>query len=448
MTNTLNEREVVLDILLEVIEEGKYSHLVLRDVLDKYQFIDKKKRAFISKVTQGTLEHLIEIDYLINQVSSVKVKKMKPVIRNVMRSAVYQMKYMDNVPSSAICNEAVKLSNKRGFKGLRGFVNGVLRNLDRQMDKIVMPDKKNINMHYSVKYSMPQWIVEHFLSMYDTETLEKMCESFQESKGTFIRVNEHKISVDDLKVRLGEEGVDVIQHPYLPYGLEIKGYDSLNFLSSFNEGLFQVQDISSMLVSEIASPRQGDYIIDVCAAPGGKSLHLADKLAGTGMVEARDLTEYKVNFLEENIMRTGITNMKAKQWDATVLDEDSIAKADIVVADLPCSGLGIMGKKSDLRYKVQPTSLKELAKLQQEILKVVVQYMKPGGKLIYSTCTINEGENTAMADWIEDELGLKALGIAGDLHQELKDSIKKDNQLQLLPGVHQCDGFFISAFTK
>lgn len=448
MTNTFNEREVVLDILLEVIEEGKYSHLVLRDVLDKYQFIDKKKRAFISRVTQGTLEHLIEIDYIINQVSSVKVKKMKPVIRNLMRSAVYQMKYMDHVPSSAICNESVKLSNKRGFKGLRGFVNGVLRNIDRNLDKIKMPDKKNINQYYSVKYSMPQWIVEHFLSMYDGEILEKMCQSFQEEHGTFIRVNEHKISVSELIERLEQEGVEVIAHPYVSYGLEIKGYDSLNFLPSFNEGLFQVQDISSMLVSEVANPQQGDYIIDVCAAPGGKSLHLADKLAGTGMVEARDLTEYKVNFLEDNIMRTGLNNMKAKQWDATILDKESIEKADIVIADLPCSGLGIIGKKSDLKYKVEPNSLKELAKLQQDILKVVVQYIKPGGKLVYSTCTINEAENAQMADWIEAELSLKPHPFKEVLHKDLQKALKKENQLQLLPGVQQCDGFFISAFTK
>lgn len=448
MTNTFNEREVVLDIMLEIIEEGKYSHLVLRDVLDKYQFVDKQKRAFISRVTQGTLEHLLEIDYLINQVSSVKVKKMKPVIRNIMRIAVYQMKYMDNIPSSAICNEAVKLSSKRGFKGLRGFVNGVLRNLDRKMDTIEMPDKKNINLHYSVKYSMPQWIVQHFLNMYDEDTLEKMCQSFQSQNGTFIRVNEHKISVEDLKLRLIEEGVEVIQHPYLSYGLEIKGYDSLSFLPSFNEGLFQVQDISSMLVSEIANPEKENYIIDVCAAPGGKSVHMADKLAGTGMVEARDLTEYKVNFLEENIMRTGLRNMTAKQWDATILDKDSIEKADIVIADLPCSGLGIIGKKSDLKYKVSPTSLTELAELQKEMLKVVSQYVKPGGKLIYSTCTINQEENTQVADWIEKDLGFTPLSIKEMLPEELKLSLEKENQLQLLPGVHKCDGFFISAFRK
>lgn len=448
MTNTFNEREVVLDILLEVIEEGKFSHLVLRDVLDKYQFVDKKKRAFISRVTQGTLEHLIEIDYIINQVSSVKVKKMKPVIRNLMRSAVYQMRYMDNVPSSAICNETVKLSSKRGFKGLRGFVNGVLRNIDRKMDSIQMPDKKNINMHYSVKYSMPQWIVEHFLSMYDEDTLEKMCQAFQEENGTFIRVNEHKITVEELKVRLETEGVEVIEHPYLSYGLEIKGYDSLNFLPSFNQGLFQVQDISSMLVSEVASPQMGDYIIDVCAAPGGKSLHLADKLAGSGMVEARDLTQYKVELLEDNIMRTGLSNMQGKQWDATILDEEALGKADIVIADLPCSGLGIIGKKSDLKYKVEANSLEELAKLQQDILKVVVQYIKPGGKLIYSTCTINDGENTLMADWIARELKLSPQGFKELLPKELQSEMKKENQLQIIPGVHKCDGFFISAFTK
>ncbi len=444
----MNEREIILDILMEVIEGGKYSHIVLREVLDKYQFVDKKKRAFITRVTEGTLEHMIEIDYIINQFSKVKVKKMKPLIRTLIRSAVYQLKYMDSVPSSAVCNESVKLATKRGFGGLRGFVNGVLRNIDRNLGNVTMPDKSNKVLYYSVKYSLPEWIVELWLNQYSEEIIEKMGSAFQVDGVTTIRVNTSKITKEALVAQLKAEGVTVVQHPYLDYALEISKYDSLFFLDSFQEGLFQVQDISSMLVSEIADAQEGNYVMDVCAAPGGKSLHMADKLQGTGMVEARDLTDYKVGLIEENIERSQMSNIVAVKWDATQLDTTAIEKADIVIADLPCSGLGVMGKKTDLKYKVKPESLVELSKLQREILKVVVQYVKKGGILVYSTCTINRSENEENARWIRDELKMKTNSFPNKLCSELNAAIDEEGFLQLLPGVHHSDGFFIVSFRK
>lgn len=444
----MNEREVILDILLEVIEDGKYSHIVLREVLDKYQFVDKKKRAFITRVTEGTLEHMIELDYIINQFSKVKVKKMKPLIRNLIRSAVYQMKYMDSVPNSAVCNESVKLATKRGFGGLRGFVNGVLRNIARNMNDIAMPDTSDKVQYYSVKYSLPTWIVEHFMGRYGENTLEKMGKSFQKDGVTTIRVNTSKITKSELVTKLEAEGVIVTQHPYLEYALEISKYDSLYFMDSFQEGLFQVQDISSMLVSELARVKQGDYVIDVCAAPGGKSLHMADLLNGTGTVEARDLTDYKVGFIKDNIMRSGMSNICAIKWDATQLDQEAIEKADIVIADLPYSGLGVMGKKTDLKYKVKPESLEELAALQRNILRVVSQYVKKGGTLVYSTCTMNPGENEENACWIRDELGLEVKQISPYLCEELQSVVSAEGFLQLMPGIHHSDGFFIATFKK
>lgn len=444
----MNEREIVLDILIEVLENNRYSHIVLRETLDKYQFADKKKRAFITRVTEGTIEHAIELDYIINQFSKVKVKKMKPLIRNLIRSAVYQLKYMDSVPNSAVCNEAVKLTVKRGFGGLRGFVNGVLRTISRNLDSVQLPDADNKNLYYSVKYSLPEWIVEKWINQYGEEKLEKMANAFLQDGKTTIRVNQSKISKAELIKRLESEEVVVEEHPYLAYALEISKYDSLYFMDSFQEGLFQVQDISSMLVSEVAAPKTGDYIIDVCAAPGGKSLHLADKLSGSGMVEARDLTEYKIGLIESNIERTQTHNVKAVQWDATILDKEAIEKADIVIADLPCSGLGVMGKKTDLKYKITEDSLKELAKLQRTILKQVSQYVKVGGTLLYSTCTINREENEENAKYIREELGLEVVDIKSFLCQELAKEVTEEGTLQLLPGIHHSDGFFISAFQK
>ena len=449
MSKSVSERELVLAVLLEVTKENTYSHIALRNVLGKYQYLDKKERAFITRVSEGTLEHMIEIDYIVNQFSKVKVNKMKPVIRNIIRSAVYQLKYMDSVPNSAVCNEAVKLAVKKGFGSLRGFVNGVLRNIARNLDSISYPDEKNLKEYLSVRYSMPEWILEKWLKEYDRETVETMLRDFQEEKPTTIRCNLHKISVDELIAKLEAESVKVERHPYLPYALWISEYNYLGELQSFQDGDFTIQDISSMMVSEIAAPKSGDYIIDVCAAPGGKSLHLADKLDGTGHVEARDLTEYKVGLIQENIERTGMSNIEAVLQDATMYEEASKEKADIVIADIPCSGLGVLGKKTDLKYKASPEGVQNLVWLQREILKTVRTYVKPGGTLVYSTCTISKEKNQENVAWLLKEYPeFHLVDIRPNLCEELQKEVKEDGCLQFLPGLQESDGFFIAKFQR
>lgn len=442
-------RELILGILLEVTRDGQYSHIALSNVLSKYQYLDKKERAFITRVTEGTLEHMIEIDYIINQFSKVKVNKMKPVIRCIIRSAVYQLKYMDFVPDAAVCNEAVKLAEKKGFRTLKGFVNGVLRNIARNLDNITYPDRTDDINFLSIQYSMPVWILKQWLACYEKETVEKMLEDFLKEKPTTIRCNLNIMSKEELKQSLEKEGVHVENHPYLPYALWISSYDYLADLESFREGAFYVQDISSMLVAHIADPKENDVVIDVCAAPGGKSLHIAELLHGSGHVEARDLTDYKVGLIQENIFRSGAQNIEAMKWDATVLDEASVEKADIVVADLPCSGLGVLGKKTDLKYKMTQETQKELVLLQREILSKVQSYVKPDGTLIYSTCTIHAGENMENVHWFLKEYPQFELAPIEDyLCGELKESVQEEGCLQLLPGIHKSDGFFIAKFRK
>lgn len=448
MTKAINERELVLGILLEITRDGEYGHIALRNTLSKYQYLEKRERAFITRVVEGTLEHMLEIDYIINQFSKVKVNKMKPVIRTIIRSAVYQILYMDSVPNSAVCNEAVKLASKKGFVNLKGFVNGVLRNIDRNVSNIQYPDKNNMIEYLSVRYSMPVWILEKWKKSYDWDQMERMLQGFLKERGTSIRCNLNRISKEELVKKLQEEGVTVKQHPYLDYALEISGYDYLGDLESFEDGDFQVQDLSSMLVAEAASPKEGDYVIDVCAAPGGKSLHIADKLKGTGHVEARDLTDYKVELIWENIERSQMENIEAVRMDALKYDAASEEKADIVIADLPCSGLGVIGKKSDIKYKMTEKTQEELQKLQREILAVVHRYVKPGGTLIYSTCTINAEENIENVRWfLEQYPEFETRSLEPVLCSELKGSVE-EGCLQLPPGIHESDGFFISAFHK
>ena len=357
MQASVNERELVLDMLLQITRDGEYSHIVIKNVLDKYQYLDKRERAFITRVVNGTLERMIEIDYIINLFSKVKVNKMKPLIRTILRSSVYQMKYMDSVPDSAICNEAVKLAGKRGFVNLKGFVNGVLRNISRNLDKINYPDEKDKVSYLSVKYSLPEWLVKQWLNVYDEETVKTIGSAFLEEKPLTVRFNERKIKKEDLVGILKKEGVTVGEVPEIPCALYLSGYDHLSALPSFCEGLYQVQDLSSMQVALWSGVKEGDQVLDVCAAPGGKSIHIAELLNGTGHVEARDLTEYKVDLLRDNIERSGLTNIEAVCQDATVYDPDKKKSADIVIADLPCSGLGVLGKKPDLRYKMKRRKL-------------------------------------------------------------------------------------------
>lgn len=432
MGRGVNDRELILEILLAVTRDGEYSHIALRNVLENYQYLDKSERAFITRVTEGTLEHMIELDYIINQFSKVKTAKMKPVIRNIIRSGVYQLKYMDSVPASAACNEAVKLAAKRGFAGLGGFVNGVLRNISRNLEQIAYPDKKDTVRWLSIVYSMPEWILTEWLKVYDAEIVEGMLQDFLKEKPVSVRCNLSKISRDELAERLRREGVKVTLHSEIPCALSISDYDYLGALETFQEGLFCVQDVSSMQAARWASPEEGDFVIDVCAAPGGKALHIADKLRGTGHVEARDLTVYKTDLIWDNIKRCGMSNIEAVCQNATVYDEASKEKADILIADLPCSGLGVLGRKTDLKYKITQEAQKSLIRLQREILSVVNRYVKPGGKLIYSTCTVHRQENEENARWFISEF----------------PDFEMVREMQFLPGDNGGDGFYLAMFRK
>lgn len=443
----VNIRQLSLEILMKVVEEKEYSSVVIPQVLNVYQYLEKQERAFLTRLCEGTIERMLELDYVINEFSKVKVKKMKPVIRNILRMGVYQLMYMKQVPASAACNEAVKLAKKKGFQNLKGFVNGVLRNISRNLDNISYPDKeKQPFLYLSVTYSMPEWIVKLWVAQYGMEQTERMLQAGFADRPTTIRCNLQKNSVKQLREELEQAGVTVESGAYVDSALRISGYDYLQKLKAFQEGKFTVQDESSMLVGLVADIKPDQTVVDVCAAPGGKSLHAADLLNGTGMVSSRDVSERKVEKIEENCRRLGYTNMDMKVWDAREWDKEYIEKADVVIADLPCSGLGVMGKKNDIKYKTSPDSIKELAALQREILKTVVSYVKPGGTLIYSTCTVNEEENEQNMRWIESELGLRLDSMDPYLPASLKSSTTKDGYLQLLPGVHKTDGFFLCRF--
>lgn len=450
MTSSLPAREMALEILLDVEKNGAYPNVLLKQTLDKYIYMEKKERAFLTRLVEGTVERKLTLDYYIDSVSKTPVRKMKPVMRTMMRMGAYQILFMDGVPDSAACNEAVKLAQKKGFHTLKGFVNGVLRNLSRQKTEIVLPDEKKEPIRaLSVRYSVPEWLVEKVMDEYGKDDAELMFSSLYENENiTTIRVNNSRISTEECAKLLEQEGVQVKKAPYVKSALEISGYDSLGMLESFRKGYFQVQDVSSMLVGLAAAPREGSQVLDICAAPGGKSIHVADLLKGAGHVEARDLTPSKVSLIEENRLRCGFDNLTAKCADACVLDEEAKEKFDIVIADLPCSGLGVIRKKSDIKYRMDQEQIEELVQLQRTILKNAVTYVKKGGTLVYSTCTITKEENDQQVDWILKNLPLQLVSLQGCIDGELLKNSPREGTLQLLPGREKSDGFFLAKFTK
>lgn len=465
---TVSVRELALEAMLSIIEKEENASVVIKETLVKYQYLPKEDRAFFKRLTQGTLEHLLELDYLINQVSKTKVKKMKPVIRNILRLGAYQLKYMDAVPDRAACNEAVNLALKKGFSGLRGFVNGVMRSLARGfLDgsvALMEPDSKSLDW-LSIRYSMPMWLCERCTRQYGIEMTETFFQSFLAESYTTLHISQSKIKVDAYEKLLLEakknspylSGLQVKKAAYLAeQAVRIKGYDLLEDLPGYEEGMFWVQDESSMLAVAAACIKPGQTVVDVCAAPGGKSLLACEYAGKNGLVHSFDVSEAKVERLNENKERMNFLMMTPKVRDARrAVPHEELACADVVIADVPCSGLGVIGKKADIRYKLKPESIRSLITLQREILSNAMTYVKPGGILLFSTCTINKEENEANVEWILKQGGFSLqpdqvcyLTKLGFLPEPWQEEQMKKGYLTLIPGINDCDGFFFACFRR
>lgn len=434
-----------MEMIQEITSGKSYSHVVIRSVLEKYNYLDVQEKAFIKRVTEGTLERMIQIDYCLNQFSKVPVHKMKPFIRSLLRMSVYQLLFMEHVPDAAVCNEAVKLARKKHFQSLKGFVNGVLRSISRQKEHIPYPRRdENLCEYLSVVYSMPEWIVKMWLEDYPEATVESILRGLLREHGVTVRLKEDAAGSARVRSELEAAGIACKQHPYLSYACELGHTEGLGSIGAFTRGQITAQDVSSMLTAEIADIREGMFIVDVCAAPGGKTLHAAEKLKGGGRVLSRDITEKKTALIAQNVARMGLSNVDIECYDATCQDPALEGKADIVFADVPCSGLGVIGKKRDIKYRVSRESLESLLPLQRAILRTVQSFVKPGGVLIFSTCTIHKEENEEMLQWFLNEFPFRAESISRYLPQKLRGETTEKGYLQLLPGIHETDGFFMA----
>ena len=453
----LNEREAALMILTRIREENVYSHIAVREMLDRCEKegMDRRQRAFVKRLTEGVIERRIELGDVIRR-HVRKGTRIRPVIRDILQMGVFQILYMDSVPDSAACNEAVKLTKEYGKKELSGFVNGVLRNVVREKENGT-PESETAETgveSLSHKYSMPEWIIRLWSDQLGQGETEKLLAALLEIRPVSIRFDERadEASVSGTIEEMVSRGVRAVKGQYFPYCYYLTGTDSLTSLPGYREGLWTVQDESSMMVAEAAGLSGGETVTDICAAPGGKSMHCASKLLklGGGTVRAYDLSKTKAAQITRNANRMHLPNMVIGQRDAlSPVPCGERGSADVLICDLPCSGLGVIGRKRDIKYHVTREQLGELADLQKKILKNAVCLLKEGGTLIYSTCTINQGENGDIADYIERELGLSPDPLAPHLPEGIAGiSGDAGNRLQLLPHVHGTDGFFVARFKK
>lgn len=443
------ERAYALKVLEDITTKELFANQVLEDYFFVYDF-DKQQRSFISRVVYGTIEQMKYIDFCINHLSKIKVNKMKPLIRHILRMSVYQLLFMDKVPSHAVINEAVKLVEKRKHFQLKGFVNGVLRSVERSKDEFPkLIAQLPIQERLSVGYSINSDLVGYLLKQYSKDELESFLEESLKQKETCLRTNTQKIQSDELKAKLMSVGQVKPGH-LLETSFYLSDYDDIMSIEAFKAGEFQIQDESSTLVGLVANPLNGQSIIDVCAAPGGKTTHVAQLLEGSGSVIACDISETKLTKIQENLDRLGLKNVKTKFEDASSFNVDYDKAFDIVLADVPCSGLGLLRSKPDIKLNMTVDKIKTLIPIQQSILENVAKYVKIGGSLVYSTCTINKKENRFQVDEFlnkHPEFELDDLSMDTNLPQKVNKYIV-NGCIELITNENLTDGFFIARLKR
>lgn len=441
-------REEAFLILNNITKKGAYSAIELRRGLNNSN-LKKNDKALVTEIVNGTLRNLIKIDWIIKKYIKIKWDKISDNIKNILRCGVYQIIFLERVPDSAVCNECVELSKKYENIGASKFVNAVLRNISRGKNDIGVPSIKDTAEYLSVEYSHPLWLVELWLKDYENEFTTKMLKANNEVPPLTIRTNKLKISKSELINLLDSCDIITSEGLYNDEAIIIKGISSIESLEPFKKGYFQVQDESSMLVGKIIDPKPGDFIIDVCSAPGGKATHLAEIMSNKGRILSRDIYPHKLRLIQDNCNRLGITIIETELFDATVIDKDNYKKADSVLVDAPCSGLGLVRRKPDIRWKKRLKDLDELPMLQLDILKKASLYVKHTGVLVYCTCTLNKKENIQVVnEFIKSNDDFVLDNIERFLPENLYAPNKKDGFLELYPNIHNTDGFFIARMVR
>ncbi len=431
-------REAAMLTLYNVDKKGVYVNLAVKDVLSKKHDFSQLDKAFYTNLVYGTIKRQITIDYIIGCFSKVKIKKISPYILSILRLGIYQLLFTEKIPQSAAVDESVKLAKRYGHTASAGFVNGILRTVSKT--EIKYPESIIDNL--SIKYSYPKWICEKWVRDFGKKFAEELMVSMNKEPDVIIRANSLKTTPEELKGKIPGAKISEIY----PFALITDGFDVAGN-TEYQNGHFIVQDISAMTASVVLAPKPGENVLDICSAPGGKTTHLAELMENKGSITACDLYEHKIKLIAENAKRMGIDIIKAQVMDATEKNPGFVENFDKVLADVPCSGLGIIRKKPDIKLnKEEETGITEI---QLKILENAAEYVKPGGELVYSTCTISKEENEELLNrFLSEHHEFTTVDITDVLPDALRKPEAKNGYVTFYPNIDGIDGFFISKIKR
>ncbi|TYP59996.1 16S rRNA (cytosine(967)-C(5))-methyltransferase RsmB [Thermosediminibacter litoriperuensis] len=443
---SVNPRELAVKILAEV-ERGSYSNLSLNRHLTTE--ISREDRALITELVYGVIKHRTRLDYVLSKFSRIGLNKINPIILNSLRVGLYQILFLDKIPDYAAVNESVNIAKLYNNKAA-GFVNGVMRNAIRNKDSIDYPDVRDPVRYLTVYYSFPKWMIRRWLDLFGFNFTESLCRAMNEKPRMCVRVNTLKINITDLKMLLDKEGVVYSPGLFLEEALYIDDGPPITELDSFKNGYFQPQDESSMLAARALGAADGETVLDVAAAPGGKTTHLAQLMKNNGRIYAWDIHPHRVELLKETCHRLGVSIVYPEVRDARITDKKQFGKFDRVLVDAPCSGLGVIRRKPDIKWSKKPEDILVLKREQLQIMQVTSQYVKSGGILVYSTCSIEPEENyEVVKEFLKENRDFDLDDIRPYLPEALSTEVEEPyGYIQIYPNVNGIDGFFIARLKR
>lgn len=427
----VNPRALALEAL-ERIERGRaYSHVLLNHMINRENMMDERDVRLLTEIVYGTVQYKRLLDFYLEPFVRKGLDRLDVWVKQLLRMSAYQIVFLDRIPPHAVVNEAVKLAKKRSHAGIQGFVNGVLRNLLRHplrsLEEIADPVER-----LGVQTSHPSWLVKRWVSQYGFALTEQICQANNERPPFTIRINRLKTDRETLKNQLRRAGYQAEETSVSPYGLTIANPGGITKSSFYQQGLFTIQSESSMLVSSLLNPAPGMKVLDACAAPGGKTAHLAELMDNRGQIIANDIHQHKLPLIQSLANRLGITIISPHHGDAAQLSVDLWGQFDRILLDAPCSGFGVLKHKPDLKWSKTLDDVNKLAELQAKLLQAVSSLLKKGGEMVYSTCTLDKKENEEQIEkFLSDHPQFKLV--------EVK---------RIFPQEFNSDGFFMAKLVK
>ena len=439
----MNVREIAYKVLLDIEKNNNYSNMAINKHFKDVK-LSNQDRGLATEIIYGVIENKYYIDYMIDKLSKVKTNKMEIYVKTLLRMGVYQIIFLNSISDYAAVNETVNLAKKKNSK-VSGFINGILRNVIRQKEEIGKVKTKDDVDYLAIKYSYDKWMIRNWMIHFGKEFTEELLEANNQRPNIYLRTNTLKITRDELIEKLEKQNIKASKVNVVEEAIKVEHLKDIENNKLYKEGLFTVQDVSSMLVGKVMNPKENSLVLDVCSAPGGKTTHMATLMNNTGKVISRDIYDHKLKLIKASTKRLGLTNVDVQEFDGMKLDRESIAKFDYVLADVPCSGLGIIRRKPEIKYK-EKEDFRELPPIQKKILENAAKYVKVGGTLIYSTCTIQDSENIDVVnEFLQKNKNFELVPIK-EVNVDLENQEK--GYMKIYPNVHNMDGFFISKLIR